>query len=105
MRSRTSPANGSTVGGTEQFDREKLIALPSSDGGRRVITIIRYDFKEKMITVIWKDELRNNKMVHTDFDEFSADGRQMVQLPNDQGHRHKFTVAMGINRECGNLRR
>jgi hypothetical protein len=77
-----------TAGGTEQFDRENLIAIPSSNGERRVHPIVSYDFKESTITVIWKDN--QGKTVETSFGEFSANGRQMVQLPTEAGPRREF---------------
>ena len=77
-----------TSGGTEQFDRENLIAIPSSNGERRVYPIVRYDFKESTITVVWKD--KQGKTVETEFGEFRANGRAMVQLANESGPRREF---------------
>jgi hypothetical protein len=77
-----------TAGGTEQFDRNNLIAILSSTGERRVYPIQKYDFTHAMVTVTWKDA--KNEISETDFGEFSADGRQMVQLENKKGPRREF---------------
>ena len=39
-------------------------------------------------TVTWKDG--KGETVHTDFGEFSADGRRMVQFKNEAGPRREF---------------
>jgi hypothetical protein len=77
-----------TAGGSEQFDRNNLIAIPASSRERRVYPIVRYDFTDTEVTVTWKDAKGEN--VHTDFGEFSADGRRMVQLANEAGPRREF---------------
>jgi hypothetical protein len=77
-----------TTGGSEQFDRKNLIAIPSSSHERRVYPIVRYDFTDTMVTVVWKT--KDNENVSTDFAEFSADNRRMVQLKNDAGPRREF---------------
>jgi hypothetical protein len=77
-----------TAGGSEQFDRDNLIAILASTGERRVHAIVRYDFTGTKVTVTWTNEKGEN--VHTDFAEFSGDGRRMVQLPSDAGPRREF---------------
>ena len=77
-----------TAGGSEQFDRNNLIAILSSNGERHVFPIERYDFTDSMVTVTWKNA--KSESVHTNFSEFSADGRRMVQLKNEAGPRREF---------------
>lgn len=78
-----------TRGGSEQFDRKNLIAMPSGTNARRIYPIVRFDFSAKKVTVEWKDT-KKNETYTTDFGEFSADGRRMVQLPNERGPRREF---------------
>ena len=75
-----------TEGGTEQFDRDNLIAVIASNGQRHVFPIVRYDYFETKVTVIWKDE--EGKEWRTDFAEFSRE--RMVQLQNERGPRREF---------------
>ena len=77
-----------TAGGSEEFDRDNLIAIPASTGERLVYPILSYDFAAAKVTVIWKNPKGEN--VHTDFAEFSSDGRRMVQLPFEGGPRREF---------------
>ena len=76
-----------TAGGTEQFDRENLIAVVASTGERRVYPIVGYEYLDDKIRVTWKDK---EKPVHADYAEFSRDGRRMVQLKNDAGPRREL---------------
>ena len=78
-----------TGGGTEQFNRKNLIAIPSGTNDRRIYPIERFDFGDKKITVVWKDT-KKNETYTTDFAEFSPDRRRMVQLPNEKGPRREF---------------
>ena len=77
-----------TEGGSEQFDHENLVAVVASTGERRVYPIVSYDYQSDMIRVTWKNEKGEN--VHTDFSEFSRNGRRMVQVPNEVGPRREF---------------
>lgn len=78
-----------TSGGSEQFGRQNLIAIPAGAGERRVYPIERYDFGATQVTVHWRDT-KKGETYTTDFGEFSADGRGMVQLPNEKGPRREF---------------
>jgi hypothetical protein len=75
-----------TAGGSEQFDRENLIAVVASTGERRVFPILDYDFQSDLIRVTWRNA--KGERVHTDFAEF--DGNGMVQLENEVGPRREF---------------
>ena len=77
-----------TEGGSEQFDHDNLVAIVASTGERRTYAIVSYDYKDNMIRVTWKNEKGEN--VHTDFSEFSRNGRRMVQLKNEAGPRREF---------------
>lgn len=77
-----------TEGGSEQFDHENLVAIVASTGERRVYAIVRYDFQPDTVRVTWKNDKGEN--VHTDFAEFSRNGRRMVQIRNDAGPRREF---------------
>jgi hypothetical protein len=77
-----------TAGGSERFDRDNLIAIPTSTGERRVYPIVRYDFAATQVTVTWKDA--KGESVHTDFAEFSTDRRRMVQVASEAGPRREF---------------
>jgi hypothetical protein len=77
-----------TAGGSEEFDRDNLIAIPASTRERLVYPIVSYDFAATKVTVIWKNAKGEN--VHTDFAEFSSDRRRMVQLPFEGGPRREF---------------
>jgi hypothetical protein len=76
-----------TAGGSEQFERENLVAVIASTGERRVFPIVGYEYIDDLIRVTWKDK---EKSVHADYAEFSRDGRQMVQLKNTAGPRREF---------------
>ena len=78
-----------TSGGTEQFDRDSLTATPAGTTQQRVYPIERYDFRAKKVTVVWRDDSRGESYT-TDFANFSADGRHMVQLRNAAGPRREF---------------
>lgn len=77
-----------TTGGSEEFDRDNLIAIATASREPRVYPIVSYDFAAIKVTVIWKNAKGEN--VHTDFAEFSSDGRRMVQLPFESGPRREF---------------
>ncbi len=77
-----------TEGGSEQFDHENLIAIVAATGERRVYPIVSYDYQDDVIRVTWLNDKRER--VHTDFAEFSRNGRRMVQLRNDAGPRREF---------------
>jgi hypothetical protein len=77
-----------TSGGSEQFDREHLIAVVAGTGEKREFAIVDYDFGADMIRVTWRNE--KGERVHTDFAEFTPDGQKMVQLKNDAGPRRPF---------------
>ncbi|HEY4921028.1 MAG TPA: hypothetical protein VII40_13060 [Xanthobacteraceae bacterium] len=77
-----------TQGGSEQFDKENLVAIVAATGDRRIYPIVSYDYQSDMIRVTWKNEKGEN--VHTDFSEFSRNGRRMVQVPNEVGPRREF---------------
>ena len=77
-----------TTGGTEQFDRENLVAILKSSGERHVFPIVGYRAGDTALTVLWKNA--KGQQVSTDFGEFSADSRPMVQLPSNAGPRREF---------------
>jgi hypothetical protein len=78
-----------TRGGIEAFDRDSLTAMPAGTTQRRVYPIERYDFRSNKVTVVWRDDTRGESYT-TDFANFSADGRRMVQLRNSAGPRREF---------------
>ena len=78
-----------TRGGTEQFDRDTLTAVPAETNQPRVYPVERYVFHAKKVTVVWRDDSRRESYT-TDFASFSADGRHMVQLKNAAGPRREF---------------
>jgi hypothetical protein len=75
-----------TTGGSEQFDRDNLVAVVASTGERRVFAIVDYDFRADLIRVTWRNA--KGASVHTDFTEFAGDG--MVQLESEAGPRREF---------------
>jgi hypothetical protein len=75
-----------TSGGSEQFDRENLIAVVASTGERRVFPILDYEYQSESIRVTWRNA--KGERVHTDFAEF--DGNGMVQIENEVGPRREF---------------
>jgi hypothetical protein len=77
-----------TTGGSEEFERDNLIAVPTASRERRVYPIVSYKFGDTQVTVIWKNAKGEN--VSTDFAEFSSGGRRMVQLPFEGGPRREF---------------
>jgi hypothetical protein len=77
-----------TAGGSEQFDREHLIAVVAGTNERRDFAILDYEFQADLIRVTWRNE--KGERVHTDFAEFSPDGQNMVQLQNNAGPRRPF---------------
>ena len=78
-----------TRGGIEEFDRDSLTATPAGTTQRRAYPIERYDFRRNKVTVVWRDDSRGESYT-TDFANFSADGRRMVQLRNTAGPRREF---------------
>jgi hypothetical protein len=79
--------NWCTGGGIEQFAPKTLTAIRSSDGVRTVFKIVNYEFTTT-VRVYWMT--KKNEKVSTDFSEFGADGRTMVQLKNEEGPRREF---------------
>ena len=78
-----------TTGGSEQFDRENLIVvLTSNNGERRVFSILDYVYSDDKIEVKWTN--KKGEKVHTFFGEFSSNGREMVQLESEHGPRRQF---------------
>jgi hypothetical protein len=77
-----------TQGGSEQFDHDNLVAVVASSGERRVYPIVSYDFQSDLVRVTWKNE--KGETVHTDFSEFSRNGRRMIQIQNEAGPRREF---------------
>jgi hypothetical protein len=76
-----------TAAGSEQFDRENLIAVVAGTSERRVYPIVSYEYTDDKIRVTWKDKTGD---AHSDYAEFSRDGRKMVQLQNTKGPRREF---------------
>lgn len=76
------------TGGTEQFDRENLVVILKQNGERYVFPIVKYEPGAAFLRVVWKNG--KGEEVHTDFAEFSADRRSMVQLSSDAGPRREF---------------
>ena len=77
-----------TGGGSEQFNRDNLIAVITSTGEQHVFAIVSYDFTGTQATVTWKDA--KGGTVHTDFAEFSGDDRRMVQLGTEKTPRREL---------------
>ena len=70
-----------TTGGSEQFDRDNLIALIASTGERRVFYDPQLrDYQADLIRVTWRNA--KGESVHTDFAEFMR-RRQWSSLEND----------------------
>ena len=69
------------------FAPDKLTVVLLSDNSQRVYAIDGYDYDEAVITVTWE---RGDEQLITEFGEFSADHRAMVQLENDVGQRREF---------------
>ena len=80
-----------TAGGSEEFGDTSLIAIPRS-GERHRFRIREYEVGRDAVTVHWTNG--KGEHVSTDFGEFSADGKRMVQLRNEEGPRREF-------RRCG----
>jgi len=70
-----------------EFPADKLTVVLLSDNSQRVYAIDGYDYDEAVITVTWE---RGDEQLITEFGEFSADHRAMVQLENDVGQRREF---------------
>lgn len=79
-----------TSGGTEEFDRDTLTAIPAgAKQQQHVYPIERYDFHAKSVTIVWRDEARRESY-KTDFANFSPDDRRMIQLKTRAGPRRTF---------------
>ena len=76
-----------TAGGSEEFTDDYLIAVLTSKERHRY-KISRYSVSDDTITVYWIDG--SGAEVSTDFSEFSADGKSMVQIRNESGPRREF---------------
>jgi len=77
-----------TAGGTEQFDPNNLIAIPTSSHERRIYPIVSYSYSGTNVTVVWKDE--KGATAETVYSEFSADGQRMAQQASEKGPRRPF---------------
>jgi len=69
------------------FAREKLTVILLSDNSQRTYPIDEYEYDDEVVTVTWK---RGEDPFITEFGEFSADRKSMVQLENDHGPRREF---------------
>jgi hypothetical protein len=78
-----------TPGGTEEFDRDTLTAIPAETGEEHVYPIERYHFRAKKVTVVWRDDSQGESF-RTDFSNFSADGRRMIQRKSAAAPRREF---------------
>jgi hypothetical protein len=78
-----------TSGGSEQFDRDNLIAIRAATGERLVYPVVRYDFTPTQVTVTWTN--RKGENVHTDFTfESNPNERLLIQLANTVGPRREL---------------
>jgi hypothetical protein len=77
-----------TTGGVEMFERNNLIAIPTSTRQQLVYPVVSYEFKDGLVRIIWKNEKGNE--VSTDYAEFSTDNQRMTQLANEKGPRREF---------------
>jgi hypothetical protein len=59
-----------------------------SDGVRIAFEIVSYKFTKTVVTVHWLSGKKAK--VFTQFGEFSADGRGMVQFKSESGPRREF---------------
>ena len=77
-----------STGGSEKFNAKTLTVIRTGERKPIVFKIDRYDANDDTVTVYWT-HTDGTKMV-TEFSEFSADGRSMVQIKNDAGPRREF---------------
>jgi hypothetical protein len=73
---------------TYTFTRGQLTVEFSNGTPTRYFKIVRYRYPQVMVTVEWIDA--EGKQVHTDFAEFSANGRYRAQVPSNAGPRRPF---------------
>ena len=69
------------------FARDKLTVILLSDGSQRVYPIAKFEYDDDVVSVTWQ---RGDDQFITEFGEFAADRRAMVQLENDVGPRREF---------------
>lgn len=77
-----------TTGGSEQFNRNTLIAVPSSNRKPLIYKITKYEFTDTKVVVYWIGT--SGKHTSTDFGAFSADGQGMVQLLTKEAPERAF---------------
>jgi hypothetical protein len=70
------------------FSRKVMIVTRPSDSEKLVFNVVAYEPREDRIAVSW--QRGDGKVVRTEFAEFSADRKQMVQLSNSGGPRREF---------------
>ncbi len=69
------------------FAHDKLTVVLLSDNSQRIYPIDEYEYDDEAVTVTWK---HGDDPFITEFGEFSADHKSMVQLENDHGPRREF---------------
>lgn len=70
------------------FSRKVMIVTRPSDSSRLVFDITALEPRDERIAVSWRRG--DGKVVRTEFAEFGADKKTMVQLSNSGGPRREF---------------
>jgi hypothetical protein len=77
--------------GTESnyhITRASMTVTRASDNAQLVFDILKFESRDDSLVVAWRRA--DGKVARTEFTEFSADGRTMVQLSNAGGPRREF---------------
>lgn len=77
---------GSTA--TYVFERDLLTVFFRNSTPTKEYKIDKYEWRADSFILNWRDA--KNEAVHTDFGEFSADKKNMVQLATEAGPRRPF---------------
>ena len=73
---------------TYTFTTGQLVVEFSNGTPTRYFKIVRYHYYNDSVTIDWINA--EGKEVHTDFSEFSHNGRYMAQVPSNVGPRRPF---------------
>jgi hypothetical protein len=68
--------------------RQAMTVTRRADNARLVFDVVELKQRDASISVSWRRA--DGKVVSTEFAEFSADGKKMVQLSNSGGPRREF---------------
>ena len=82
---------GKWCGSETNYDigRKTLTVIWRSDNERKKFVIDRFEFSDAGVIMYWR-RIAGDKLLSTQFGEFSSDRRMMIQIRNEAGPRREF---------------